>query len=162
MRTDIIKVTDITVEEELNDRLYNKMQAELNSRIFDYYCDFYDYEEAALITDFEKLYFMRRILSVLRNHDLPLKPAIGLYAFNSRLDIIELYREDYLDDEDSDIELFDFLIELGYRFYDIISEPGDSKETVLEKVETYHNIEEEVFEAYVNRRFEHDTLSENV
>lgn len=82
MRTDINKIDDITPEMELNDRLYEELQDEFDNFVIDFYCNDYDYEDDDEISyDFEDLYFMRRVLSTLRNHDLPLKAAIGLFFF---------------------------------------------------------------------------------
>ena len=149
MRTDINKIDDITPEMKLNDILYKEMQEELNDLVLYFYFDNYDYdEESDIIFDFEDLYFARRILSVIKNHDLPFKAAIGLYFFNDRLETINDFREDFLLDEDSDIEMFEFILELGYRFYDLIYIPGKTENEMYELVKGFRDFNEEVLKKY--------------
>ena len=149
MRTDINKIDDITPEMKLNDILYKEMQEELNDLVLYFYFDNYDYdEESDIIFDFEDLYFARRILSVIKNHDLPFKAAIGLYFFNDRLETINDFREDFLIDEDSDTEMFEFILELGYRFYDLIYIPGKTENEMYELVKGFRDFNEEVLKKY--------------
>ncbi|MBR0302330.1 MAG: hypothetical protein IJQ80_00605, partial [Clostridia bacterium] len=58
-----------------------------------------------------------------------------------RLDLLCKYREEYLDDEDSDTDVYKFILELGYRFYDLISYLGDSEEKVYEMVKLHRKLE---------------------
>lgn len=149
MRTDINKIDDITPEMKPNDILYKEMQEELNDLVLYFYFDNYDYdEESDIIFDFEDLYFARRILSVIKNHDLPLKAAIGLYFFNDRLETINDFHEDFLLDEDSDTEMFEFILELGYRFYDLIYIPGKTENEMYELVKGFRDFNEEVLKKY--------------
>ena len=149
MRTDINKIDDITPEMKLNDILYKEMQEELNDLVLYFYFDNYDYdEESDIIFDFEDLYFARRILSVIKNHDLPFKAAIGLYFFNDRLETINDFREDFLLDEDSDTEMFEFILELGYRFYDLIYILGKTENEMYELVKGFRDFNEEVLKKY--------------
>ena len=143
MRTDINKIDDITPEMKLNDILYKEMQEELNNLVLYFYFDDYDYdEESDIIFDFEDLYFARRVLSVIKNHDLPFKAAIGLYFFDDRLETINDFREDFLPDEDSDAEMFEFILELGYRFYDLIYIPGKTENEMYELVRCFRNFKQ--------------------
>lgn len=143
MRTDINKIDDITPEMKLNDILYKEMQEELNDLVLYFYFDNYDYdEESDIIFDFEDLYFARRVLSVIKNHDLPFKAAIGLYFFDDRLETINDFREDFLPDEDSDAEMFEFILELGYRFYDLIYIPGKTENEMYELVRCFRNFKQ--------------------
>ena len=143
MRTDINKIDDITPEMKLNDILYKEMQEELNDLVLYFYFDDYDYdEESDIIFDFEDLYFARRVLSVIKNHDLPFKAAIGLYFFDNRLETINDFREDFLPDEDSDAEMFEFILELGYRFYDLIYIPGKTENEMYELVRCFRNFKQ--------------------
>ena len=140
MRTDINKIDDITPEMKLNDILYDEMQEEFNDLVLYFYFDAYDYDdESDIIFDFEDLYFARRTLSVIKNHDLPLKAAIGLYFFEDKLETINDFREEYLPDEDSDTEMFEFILELGYRFYDLIYIPGKTENEMYELIRDYKN-----------------------
>ncbi len=149
MRTDINKIDDITPEMKLNDILYKEMQEELNDLVLYFYFDNYDYdEESDIIFDFEDLYFARRILSVIKNHDLPFKAAIGLYFFNDRFETINDFREDFLLDEDSDTEMFEFILKLGYRFYDLIYIPGKTENEMYELVKCFRDFNEEVLKKY--------------
>ena len=143
MRTDINKIDDITPEMKLNDILYKEMQEELNDLVLFFYFDDYDYdEESDIIFDFEDLYFARRVLSVIKNHDLPFKAAIGLYFFDDRLETINDFREDFLPDEYSDAEMFEFILELGYRFYDLIYIPGKTENEMYELVRCFRNFKQ--------------------
>ena len=143
MRTDINKIDDITPEMKLNDILYKEMQEELNDLVLFFYFDDYDYdEESDIIFDFEDLYFARRVLSVIKNHDLPFKAAIGLYFFDDRHETINDFREDFLPDEDSDAEMFEFILELGYRFYDLIYIPGKTENEMYELVRCFRNFKQ--------------------
>ena len=143
MRTDINKIDDITPEMKLNDILYKEMQEELNDLVLYFYFDDYDYdEESDIIFDFEDLYFARRVLSVIKNHDLPFKAAIGLYFFDDRLETINDFREDFLPDEDSDAEMFEFILELGYRFYDLIYIPGKTENEMYELVRCFRDFKQ--------------------
>ena len=149
MRTDINKIDDITPEMKLNDILYKEMQEELNDLVLYFYFDDYDYdEESNIIFDFEDLYFARRVLSVIKNHDLPFKAAIGLYFFDDRLETINDFREDFLLDEDSDTEMFEFILELGYRFYDLIYIPGKAENEMYELVRSFRNFKQGGAEKY--------------
>ena len=80
MRTDIERIGEATKEMRLNDRLYNEMREELDREI-EYIAEF---EPELLYNEFETLYFWRRVLSVLENHDLPFQCAVGLSFYRDR------------------------------------------------------------------------------
>ena len=113
MRTDINRVDSISKEMKLNDKLYEQMKNELDDLILDYYfCDYEYGENEEVIYGFETLYF-----------------------FRDRLKIINNFREYCLPDEDSDFEMLEFILELGYRFYDLIYIPGMTEDEMLDLVE---------------------------
>ena len=89
MRTDLNKISKVTKEMRLNDKLYNDMKKELDDFIIEYYFNDYDFDDEDLIYDFETLYFMRRILSVIEKHDLPFNAVVGLSIMKNRLKIIK-------------------------------------------------------------------------
>ena len=138
MRNDIKKIDNVTKEMEVNNELYYDMLDELFDSVFDFY--YYTAEED-MMDIFEVLYFKRRILSVMEKNDIPFKAAIGLFFHKDRLDLLCKYREEYLDDEDSDADVYKFILELGYRFYDLISYLGDNEEKVYEMVKLHRKLE---------------------
>ena len=138
MRNDIKKIDNVTKEMEVNNELYYDMLEELFDSVCDYY---YSADEDKMMDDFETLYFKRRILSVMERHDIPFRAAIGLFFHKDRLDLLCKYREEYLDDEDSDTDVYKFILELGYRFYDLISYLGDNEEKVYEMVKLHRKLE---------------------
>ena len=127
MRTDVNRVKQITKEMKINDLLYDKLKEEYDCYISGLRC--LDNISEAM----ELLYFHRRILSVLSAHDLPLRSAIGLFSLESRLLKIEAQREQYIGDSDTDEDIYTFLMELGYRIYDIITPIGVTPEEMYDK-----------------------------
>lgn len=119
MRTDIERIDEVTEEMRLNDRLYNEMREELDREI-EYIAEL---EPELLFDEFETLYFWRRVLSVLENHDLPFKCAVGLSFFSDKLEVLSELRELYIADEDSEAEIFKYILEIGYKAYDELTEP---------------------------------------
>ena len=119
MRTDIERIDEMTEEMRLNDRLYNEMCEELDREI-EYIAEF---EPELIYDEFEKLYFWRRVLSVLENHDLPIKCAVGLSFLSNRLEVLSSLRDLYIADEDSEAEIFKYILEIGYKAYDELTEP---------------------------------------
>jgi len=132
MRTDLNRISKVTKEMRLNDKLYNDMKKELDDFIIEYYFNDYDFDDEDLIYDFETLYFMRRILSVIEKHDLPFNAVVGLSIMKNRLKIINEFRDMFLPDEDSDTEMYEFILELGYRFYDITHGLGISDDELYD------------------------------
>ncbi len=139
MRNDIKRIDNVTKEMEVNNELYYDMLDELFDSVFDFY---YCTAEEDMMDIFEVLYFKRRILSVMEKNDIPFRAAIGLFFHGKRLALLNMYREEYLDDEDSDTEIYKYILELGYRFYDLISYLGDSEDKVYEMVKKYRELDE--------------------
>lgn len=116
MKNDVKKVNEITTEMRINDLIYKIIDDELDDMIYD--CDELDEE-------FEKLYFAKRVLSVFQNNDMPIRAAVGLL---DNVDIIEALYEDkdeYIGDSDSDTDIWNYVVEHGYRHYDEIVLPGE-------------------------------------
>lgn len=125
MKNDVKRIETVTTEMRINDLVYGIMSDELDDMI----CDCDDVAE-----EFEKLYFARRMLSVLQNNDMPVRAAVGLL---DNVDIIEaLYedRDEYIGDSDEDADIWSFVVEHGYRHYDEISMPGETPETVFLRI----------------------------
>ena len=92
------------------------------------------YDCAELDEEFEKLYFAKRVLSVFQNNDMPIRAAVGLL---DNVDIIEaLYedRDEYIGDSDSDTDIWNYVVEHGYRHYDEIVLPGECPEMVYLRI----------------------------
>lgn len=139
MRTDINRISEFTTEMELNDKLYDEMEEEFEQEL-----NYLSAEAPEFLADmFESMYFKRRILYLLKNYDLPLKCAIGLYFNSNRLELLDAFRDEYISDEDADAEILKYVLEFGYRTYEQIADPGESACEVLKKVKLYRDIEQE-------------------
>ena len=130
MRTDIQRVKQITKEMKINDLLYKEMKTEYDS----YVKGLYLLEREMIPEALEQLYYHKRMLSVLSGQDLPIRCAIGLYALKDKLLKIEAQREQYIGDSDTDTDVYAFLMELGYRIYDLITPVGTTANEMYEKV----------------------------
>lgn len=107
------------------DLIYKIIDDELDDMIYD--CDELDKE-------FEKLYFAKRVLSVFQNNDMPIRAAVGLL---DNVDIIEALYEDkdeFIGDSDSDTDIWNYVVEHGYRHYDEIVLPGECPEMVYLRI----------------------------
>lgn len=125
MKNDVRKVEELSTEMRVNDLLYSIIFDELDEMIYD--CE-------NLADEFEMLYFGQRVLSVLENNDMPLRAAVGLF---DNIDIIEsLYedKEEYIGDSDSDTDIWNYILEHGYRHYDEIVLPGEIPEMVFIRI----------------------------
>lgn len=125
LKNDVKKVNEITTEMRVNDLIYKIIDDELEDMIYD--CDELDEE-------FEKLYFAKRVLSVFQNNDMPIRAAVGLL---DNVDIIEALYEDkdeYIGDSDSDTDIWNYVVEHGYRHYDEIVLPGECPEMVYLRI----------------------------
>ena len=125
MKNDVRKVEKLSTEMRVNDLLYNIIFDELDEMIYD--CE-------NLADEFEMLYFGQRVLSVLENNDMPLRAAVGLF---DNIDIIEsLYedKEEYIGDSDNDTDIWNYILEHGYRHYDEIVLPGEIPEMVFIRI----------------------------
>lgn len=125
MKNDVRKVEELSTEMRVNDLLYSIIFDELDEMI--YACE-------NLADEFEMLYFGQRVLSVLENNDMPLRAAVGLF---DNVDIIESLYEDkdeYIGDSDSDTDIWNYILEHGYRHYDEIVMPGEIPEMVFLRI----------------------------
>ena len=130
MRTDIQRVKQITKEMKINDLLYNELKTEYDA----YVKGLYRLEREMIPEALEQLYFHKRTLSVLSGQDLPFRSAMGLYSLKDKLLKIEARREKYIGDSDTDTDIYFFLMELGYRIYDLITPVGTTAEEMYEKI----------------------------
>lgn len=125
MKNDVKRIETVTTEMRINDLVYGIMSDEFDTMADD--CE-------SVTEEFEKLYFARRVLSVLQNNDMPVRAAVGLL---DNVDIIEaLYedRDEYIGDSDADSDIWSYVVEHGYRHYDEISMPGETPETVFLRI----------------------------
>lgn len=122
MKNDIRKADEITVEMRVNDIVYGIISDELDNMI----CDCEDLPE-----EFEKLYFAKRVLSVLENSDMPIRAAVGLLDNVFIVDALLEDKDEYIGESDTDTDIYNFVVEHGYRHYDEIVMPGELPETVF-------------------------------
>ena len=139
MRTDINKIDKVTEEMRLNDIVFSEMMDELDREIE----SISEHTPGSLPCRFESLYFKRRIISVLANHDLPFKCAIGLYFMDNKLELLDAFHEEYIADEDTESEIFKYILEFGYQLYDGIACVGETVEEVYENVKHYREFVKE-------------------
>ena len=122
MKNDIKKADEVTVEMHVNDIVYGIISDELDNMI----CDCEDLPE-----EFEKLYFAKRVLSVLENRDMPIRAAVGLLDNVFIVDALLEDKDEYIGESDTDTDIYNFVVEHGYRHYDEIVMPGELPETVF-------------------------------
>lgn len=122
MKNDIRKANEITIEMRVNDIVYGIISGELDDMICD--CD-------NLSEEFEKLYFAKRVLSVLENSDMPIRAAVGLLDNVFIVDALFEDKDEYIGESDTDTDIYNFVVEHGYRHYDEIVMPGELPETVF-------------------------------
>lgn len=122
MKNDIRKADEITVEMRVNDIVYGIISDELDDMI----CDCEDLSE-----EFEKLYFAKRVLSVLENSDMPIRAAVGLLDNVFIVDALLEDKDEYIGESGTDTDIYNFVVEHGYRHYDEIVMPGELPETVF-------------------------------
>ena len=120
MKNDIRKADKVTIEMRVNDIVYGIISDELDDMI----CDCEDLSE-----EFEKLYFAKRVLSVLENSDMPIRAAVGLLDNVFIVDALFEDKDEYIGESDTDI--YNFVVEHGCRHYDEIVMPGELPETVF-------------------------------
>lgn len=125
MKNDVRKVDEITTEMRVNDLIYNIIDDELDNMI----CTCEDLSE-----EFEKLYFGKRILSVFENSDMPIRAAVGLLDNVAIIEALYEDRDRYIGDSDSDADIWNYIVEHGYRHYDEIVLPGEIPETVYLRI----------------------------
>ena len=114
MRTDFARFCIAAQEAIVNERLYMLMQDELDKEIK----LIATLNPKLIYEEFDKLYFWRRIISVVRNHDLPYRCVSGLLWLNHKLETLSQYRECFISDCDSDTEVYKYLLEFGYRLFE--------------------------------------------
>lgn len=140
MRNDIKKIDNITKEMEVNNELYYDMLDELFDSVCDYY---YSADEDKMMDNFETLYFKRRILSVMEKNDIPFRAAIGLFFNKNKLDLLCKFRDDYIEDEDSDTDIYKYILEIGYQFYEQIMYLGADEYEIYAEIKFRRKMEEE-------------------
>ena len=113
MRNDIQKVKNITNQMKINDLLYKELRKEYDGLVIEI-CGV-DNEDFA--EEVERLYFPRRVLSLLSDQDLPLRCAVGLYSIDDVLFKIAALKDRYIGESDSDTDIMTMLLELGYKAY---------------------------------------------
>ena len=122
MKNDTKKVELVTSEMSLNDFNYAGMQKEYDDFVFDISIGIYvDDIEAAI----DKAYFYRRVLSVLSNNDIPLRAAIGIFDIPFVLEKLYKEKEKFIGELDADTDIYEYVLEYGYRAYEKIKDFGD-------------------------------------
>ena len=96
MKNDIRKANEITIEMHVNDIVYGIISDELDDMI----CNCVDLSE-----EFEKLYFAKRLLSVLENSDMPIRAAVGLLDNVFIVDALFVDKYEYIGESDTDISI---------------------------------------------------------
>ena len=115
MKNDVRKTQDISTEMQINDLLYNIISDELEDMIAD--CD-------NLENEFEIIYFGRRVLSVFQNNDMPIYAALGLLDNEKIIKLLYDDKEKYIGGSDGDTDIWNYIVERGYRHYDKIVRRG--------------------------------------
>ena len=115
MKNDVRKMHDISTEMQINDLLYNTISDELEDMIAD--CD-------NLENEFEIIYFGRRVLSVFQNNDMPIYAALGLLDNEKIIKLLYDDKEKYIGGSDGDTDIWNYIVERGYRHYDKIVRRG--------------------------------------
>lgn len=135
MRTNFKRLQEVTEEMELNDRLYYEMQDELEDEL-----EYISEIEPELLPEvFDALYFYRRVISVLTDHDLPFKSAVGFFFIRKRLKVLDSLKTEFIDDSDSDSEIFKYLVEFGLQLYEDLADPDETPSEVYKNVRIYHD-----------------------
>ena len=130
MKIDIEKLEKITDEMFANDLSYRIMQKEYDMFIEDIDAGNYESIDSVMRT----AYFYKRVLSVLENKDIPFRAAIGLIDTYKVLDGLYEDRYEYIGDSDTDEDIYEYVLEYGYRMYDQISHLADTPEGVFIKL----------------------------
>ena len=144
MRTDIVRVVKVTEEARLNEKLYQEMREELNQEIK----MIATLNPKLICKDFEKLYFWRRIISVVQNHDLPYRCVVGLLSLSRRLEVLSSFRDSFIADDDSDTEIYKFILEFGYRMFGQKLRSADGSQNDDEPVKLYQKPKKEGDDKY--------------
>ncbi len=132
MKNDIKKLEKITDEMFINDISYKIMQKEYDLLIRAIDEGKYDNIEPMM----RAAYFYKRVLSVLENKDIPMRASIGLIDTYKVLDGLFEDKDEYIGDSDADTDIYEYVIEYGYRMYDRISHFADTPQGVFIKLIT--------------------------
>ena len=130
MKIDVEKLEKITDEMFANDLSYRIMQKEYDMFIEDIDAGNYESIDSVMRT----AYFYKRVLSVLENKDISFRAAIGLIDTYKVLDGLYEDRYEYIGDSDTDEDIYEYVLEYGYRMYDQISHLADTPEGVFIKL----------------------------
>ncbi len=130
MKIDVKKLEKITDEMFANDLSYRIMQKEYDMFIEDIDAGNYESIDSVMRT----AYFYKRVLSVLENKDIPFRAAIGLIDTYKVLDGLYEDRYEYIGDSDTDEDIYEYVLEYGYRMYDQISHLADTPAGVFIKL----------------------------
>ena len=130
MKIDIEKLKTITSEMMINDLSYKVMQKEYD--LFARSIDNGEYDDFG--ETMEKAYFYKRVLSLLANKDMPIRSAIGLIDTYKVLDGLYEDKYEFIGDSDTDEDIYEYVLEYGYRMYDRISHLSDTPEGVFVKL----------------------------
>lgn len=130
MKIDVKKLEKITDEMFANDLSYRIMQKEYDMFIEDIDAGNYESIDSVMRT----AYFYKRVLSVLENKDIPFRAAIGLIDTYKVLDGLYEDRYEYIGDSDTDEDIYEYVLEYGYRMYEQISHLADTPEGVFIKL----------------------------
>ena len=126
MKNDNKKVELVTSEMSLNDFNYAGMQKEYDDFVFDINIGIYDDDIDAAI---DKAYFYKRVLSVFSNNDMPLRAAIGILDIPNPLEKLYKEKEKFIGELDADTDIYEYVLEYGYRAYEKIKDFGDFGDT---------------------------------
>ncbi len=123
MKNDIEKATDIDSEMQMNDFLFKKLQIE-TAILEDILKEKINTEDKLLGLWLDVSYFFRRVISILSNDDIPLRACVGLFIIPDTLPTLYDNKAKFIGDSDRDTDIFEFIIEYGYRNFDKIAEKG--------------------------------------
>lgn len=136
MKNDLKEVKIVTTEMSLNDYNYSTMQKEYDDLIFDVTIGIFDDEFEEVL---DKVYFFKRVLSVLSGNDIPLRAAVGFFDMAYPLEELYHMKDRFIGDDDSDSAIFEYVLEYGYRAYEKIEGYGDNPEDVLKNLQAEIN-----------------------
>ena len=136
MKNDLKEVKIVTTEMSLNDYNYSTMQKEYDDLIFDVTIGIFDDEFEEVL---DKVYFFKRVLSVLSGNDIPLRAAVGFFDMVYPLEELYHMKDRFIGDDDSDSAIFEYVLEYGYRAYEKIEGYGDNPEDVLKNLQAEIN-----------------------
>ena len=123
MKNDIEKATDIDSEMQINDILFKKLQIE--TAILEYIIkEKIDTKNKDFELWLDVSYFFRRVISILSNDDIPFRACVGLFIIPDTLPTLYSNKEKFIGDSDRDTDIFEFVIEYGYRHFDNMAEKG--------------------------------------